>query len=255
MDIHDNLKNLDIKVYKSITSTNTVLKEMAASGAPEGTVLIAETQTEGRGRMGRNFYSPSDTGIYLSILLRPTIPAKDSLFLTTAAAVAVAKSIETIKDCNADIKWVNDIYIDNKKVCGILTEGSINTQNGGLDYAVVGIGINVCPPEEGFPSQLENIAGSIFTREEISTDKKRLLIEELLSLFIHYYKAMPDRIFFEEYKKRSFLLGKKIYVIRNDKHIPAKAMDIDDECHLIVKYDNGATESLSSGEVSIKLNQ
>ena len=112
---HLNHDGLNITVYDTISSTNDVLKEQAAQGAPHGTVIISQEQTAGKGRMGKNFYSPSKTGIYLSILVRPDIPAGESLFLTTSAAVATAKAIEDVSDKKADIKWVNDIYISDKK--------------------------------------------------------------------------------------------------------------------------------------------
>ena len=126
--IKQHLKNphLDISVFSSVTSTNTILKEMAEQGAKEGTVIIAEEQTAGRGRTGKQFYSPKGTGIYISILLRPDIPAEESLFLTTSAAVATARAIEDVSDKRALIKWVNDIYLEDKKTCGILTEGAFN---------------------------------------------------------------------------------------------------------------------------------
>lgn len=251
--LNSQYKDLDIKVYKSISSTNTVLKEFAAAGAPEGTVLVAECQTSGRGRFGRNFHSPSDTGIYFSILLRPSMPANESLFLTTSAAVAVAKSIESVSDCKADIKWVNDVYINDKKVCGILTEGSFNVETGKLDYAIVGIGINVCPPKNGFPEDIKDVAGSVFTREEDSVDSRSKLVAEVLNIFMDYYAHFSEKKFYKEYKERSFLLGREIYVVEGDKTTPATALDLDNECHLIVKFQDGTIKELSSGEVSIKI--
>lgn len=247
------LGKLDIQVYQSLSSTNTVLKELAAEGAPEGTVLVAETQTAGKGRLGRSFHSPSDTGIYFSILLRPSMPANESLFLTTAAAVAVCQGIEAVSCCKADIKWVNDVYIQDKKVCGILTEGSFNAETGKLDYAVVGIGINVCPPKSGFPEELKDIAGSVFTREEDSVNSRSRLIAEVLNNFIDHYTHFSERKFFSEYKSRSFLLGRRIYIVEGDTLTPATALNLDDECHLIVKFDDGTIKQLSSGEVRIKI--
>ena len=119
--------------------------------------------------------------------LRPDLPANDSLFLTTSAAVAVARGIESVKECKAGIKWVNDIFIDGLKVCGILTEGAFNMENGGLDYAIVGIGINVLPPEGGFPEELKNIAGAIFTRDEDTTNVRSVLVANVLNYFMEYY--------------------------------------------------------------------
>lgn len=244
---------LDINVFSVVSSTNTVLKEMAEQGAPEGTVVIAEEQTAGKGRMGKSFYSPSKTGIYISILLRPTIPAEESLFLTTSAAVATARAIEDVSTKSADIKWVNDVYIDNKKVCGILTEGAFNVETNQLDYAIVGIGINICYPENGFPKEIENIATAVFDKQTDSTNKRSILIAHLLDYFMEYYKDFHSKKYVKEYIERSMILGKKINIIDRDKTIPATAMEIDKKCRLKVQLKDGSTRWLSSGEVSIRV--
>lgn len=244
---------LDINVFPIVSSTNTVLKEMAEQGAPEGTVVIAEAQNAGKGRMGKSFYSPPKTGIYVSILLRPMIPAKESLFLTTSAAVATAKAIEDVSEKIADIKWVNDVYIDNKKVCGILTEGAFNVETNHLDYAIVGIGVNVCPPEGGFPKEIENIATTVFDRQTDSTNKRSILIAHLLDYFMEYYKDFGSKKYVKEYIKRSMILGKEISIIENSNTIPATAIEIDKKCRLKVQLKDGSTRWLSSGEVSIRV--
>ena len=246
---------LDINVYPVVSSTNTVLKEMAEQGAPEGTVIIAEEQTAGKGRMGKSFYSPSKTGIYISILLRPTISAEESLFLTTSAAVATAKAIEDVSDKTADIKWVNDVYIDNKKVCGILTEGAFNIETNHLDYAIVGIGVNVRFPEGGFPKEIKNIATAVFDNQTDSTNKRSMLIAHLLDYFMEYYKDFSSKKYVKEYIERSMILGKDICIIEGEKSIPATAMEIDKKCRLKVKLEDGTTRWLSSGEVSIRVNE
>lgn len=246
---------LDINVYPVVSSTNTVLKEMAEQGAPEGTVIIAEEQTAGKGRMGKSFYSPSKTGIYISILLRPTISAEESLFLTTSAAVATAKAIEDVSDKTADIKWVNDVYIDNKKVCGILTEGAFNIETNHLDYAIVGIGVNVRFPEGGFPKEIENIATAVFDNQTDSTNKRSMLIAHLLDYFMEYYKHFSSKKYVKEYIERSMILGKDICIIEGEKSIPATAMEIDKKCRLKVQLEDGTTRWLSSGEVSIRVNE
>lgn len=245
--------NLDIHVYPVVSSTNTILKEMAEQGSPEGTVIIAEEQTAGKGRMGKSFYSPSKTGIYVSILLRPTISAEDSLFLTTSAAVATARAIEDVCEKTADIKWVNDIYIDNKKVCGILTEGAFNVETGQLDYAIVGIGINICFPENGFPDDIKNIATAVFDKQTDSTNKRSILIAHLLDYFMEYYKNFNSKQYVDEYINRSMILGREINIIDGDKTIPATAMEIDQKCHLKVQLNDGSNRWLSSGEVSIRV--
>lgn len=244
---------LDIHVYPTVTSTNTVLKEMAEQGASEGTVIIAEEQTAGKGRMGKSFFSPSKTGIYISILLRPEISAEESLFLTTSAAVATAKAIEDVSEKNAQIKWVNDVFIDNKKVCGILTEGAFNVETNKLDYAIVGIGINICFPEGGFPDEINNIATAIFDKATDSINKRSILIAHLLDYFMEYYKEFHTRDYVKEYIHRSMLLGKEINIIDGNQNIPAIAVEIDKKCRLKVKLQDGSTRWLSSGEVSIRL--
>lgn len=245
--------DLDIHVHKIVSSTNTVLKGIAEQGAKEGTVIISEEQSMGRGRMGKNFFSPSGTGIYLSILLRPDIPAKEALFLTTSAAVATAKAIESVSDKKADIKWVNDIFIDNKKVCGILTEASFNIETNKLDYAIVGIGINVCTPIGGFPDNIKNIATSIFDKSSDSINKRSLLIANLLNYFMDYYKDFSSKKYIKEYISRSMLIGKKISVIDKEQALGATALKIDNDCRLQVQFSDGSKKWLNSGEVSIKI--
>ena len=255
--IKQHLKNphLDISVFSSVTSTNTILKEMAEQGAKEGTVIIAEEQTAGRGRTGKQFYSPKGTGIYISILLRPDIPAEESLFLTTSAAVATARAIEDVSDKRALIKWVNDIYLEDKKTCGILTEGAFNVETGKLDYAIVGIGINVCIPDGGFPDNIKDIATAIFDKQTDSINKRSILIANLLDYFMEYYKDFKSKSYVKEYIERSMIFGKTITVIEGSKTPVAKAIDIDKNCRLKVQFEDGTTKWLSSGEVSTKIHK
>lgn len=255
--IKQHLKNphLDISVFSSVTSTNTILKEMAEQGAKEGTVIIAEEQTAGRGRTGKQFYSPKGTGIYISILLRPDIPAEESLFLTTSAAVATARAIEDVSDKRALIKWVNDIYLEDKKACGILTEGAFNVETGKLDYAIVGIGINVCIPDGGFPDNIKDIATAIFDKQTDSINKRSILIANLLDYFMEYYKDFKSKSYVKEYIERSMIIGKTITVIEGSKTSVAKAIDIDKNCRLRVQFEDGTTKWLSSGEVSTKIHK
>ena len=138
-------------IYDLIDSTNIRMKEFAENGEPEWSVVISGSQTMGKGRLGRTFFSPSDTGIYMTILLRPFISPEDTTKITTAMAVAVAETIEDISGEKTDIKWVNDIYISDKKVCGILTESSFDAKTNSLKYSFVGVGINVYNPSDNFP--------------------------------------------------------------------------------------------------------
>ena len=245
-------KNLKLQFFKTITSTNTVLKEMAEKGAPEGTVLIASEQTAGRGRLSRSFYSPSGTGVYMSILMRPSFTPEESLYITTADAVAVAEAIETATNQAAKIKWVNDVYLNDKKACGILTEASYNMESNRLDYAVAGIGINLLRPEGGFPAELEPIVTSVFNQKNYTPDTRDRFIAEVISRFWDFYQNLTEKPFLEGYKKRSFLSGKEVYVISGSTRKLGKALDIDDEFHLHVVYEDGTGEYLQSGEVSVK---
>lgn len=241
----------NIEVYKTVTSTNDLAKQYALNLKPEGTVIVAREQTAGRGRKGRSFYSPMSTGVYISVLLRPELTAEKTLYITTAAAVAVAKAIEKISGKEAKIKWVNDIFVDGKKVCGILTEGAIDFETGKMQYAVLGIGVNIKKPENDFPSEIQNIAGSVFdtTDKEVSS----IIVAEILNNFMNYYKNLANKPFYEEYKKRMFLIGKQLTVYSGKDSYPAVAIDLDEELSLIVKDENGNIKKLNTGEVSIKI--
>jgi BirA family biotin operon repressor/biotin-[acetyl-CoA-carboxylase] ligase len=200
--------------------------------------------------MGRSFYSPASTGLYLSIILRPTLNLDDSMLITTTAAVAVAQAIEKITNKAVQIKWVNDLFIDGKKVCGILTEASLNIENGGLEYAVVGIGINITTKD--FPDEIKEIAGSILSEKPDDKPITSVLAAEVLNNLADSMESITDRIYLSKYKKRSFLPGEEIYVLRGNNSFPAKAVDIDDRARLIVEYPDGKREALSSGEVCIR---
>lgn len=241
----------NIEVYKTVTSTNDLAKQYALDLKPEGTVIVAREQTAGRGRKGRSFYSPMSTGVYISVLLRPELTAEKTLYITTAAAVAVAKAIEKISGKEAKIKWVNDIFVDGKKVCGILTEGAIDFETGKMQYAVLGIGVNIKKPENDFPSEIQNIAGSVFdtTDKEVSS----IIVAEILNNFMNYYKNLANKPFYEEYKKRMFLIGKQLTVYSGKDSYPAVAIDLDEELSLVVKDENGNIKKLNTGEVSIKI--
>ncbi len=242
-------ENFSIQVLDSTASTNTLLKEKACLGAAEGTVIIAKKQTAGRGRLTRSFCSPKE-GLYLSLLLRPAFEGIDAVLLTSAAAVAVCEAIEKLTDKKPVIKWVNDILINNKKVCGILTEGCFNTKINAFDYIVVGIGVNISPPKGGFADEIKDIAGTVLPSP--TEGFKNRFAAEILNGFFAYYSKIESRLHINPYKKRSAVLGKKITVLK-ETPIQACALDIDESCRLLVEYPNGEREYLSSGEISIKL--
>ena len=246
----DDATNFDLVVYQTVTSTNNIAKEMANQGAKEGKVIIAAQQTEGKGRMGRSFYSPYSTGIYFSLLLRPKLSIEDSLLITTTTAVAVAEAIEKVAPVKAEIKWVNDIFVNNKKVCGILTEASINLENGGLEYAILGIGINLTT--NSFPKDIQSVAGPIFEHRPHDIPITSVLVAEVLNKLAVCMTSFTDTKYIHKYRERSFILGKEILVIKGNKKVPALAIDIDNQARLLVEYEDKTREYLSSGEVSIK---
>lgn len=232
-----------ITVRDCVTSTNSILKEEAKCGKEEYSVLIASTQTEGRGRMGRSFFSPDNSGLYMSVLLRPN-GVINPVHITTDAAVAVATAIERVSGKTTGIKWVNDIYIDGRKVCGILAESSLGENS----FVIMGIGINVSPPESGFPDDIKMRAGSIFEEKEEYL-REKIAVEILKELY--FVKSDADTL--NEYRSRSIIIGKEIDIIKNDTAERGVALEIDNDYSLVVKKEDGSIEKLSSGDVSIRV--
>lgn len=243
-------QKLNITIFDELDSTNNYLKKLGSQGEKENQLVIALSQTCGRGRMGRSFYSPNGTGIYFSLLLHPKFSAEKSLFLTVMAAVSVAETVMKYNINDVKIKWVNDIYIDGKKVCGILTEGAINSKKM-LDYAVVGIGINVVEPENGFPDDIKDIATAIFPGNSEENIKEKI-VADVVNRFFCMYNG-DDNDYIRRYKEYSYLTGKEINIISGDSIRPATVIDITDDCHLLVKNEKGEIEEISSGDVSVRL--
>ena len=251
-----------VDVRKTATSTNAVLREMAANGAPEGLVLATEEQTEGKGRLGRSFHSPAGHGVYFSLLLRPGNGAfrigdrgrrpGDAALITSAAGVAAARAIEEVTGVRVGIKWVNDLFHGGKKVCGILTEAEFSMESGMIESAVLGIGINVTRPGTGFPKELETVAGAISDRVEGRDGERCHIIASTLDNFWRFYINLSGREFLDEYRERSVVLGRDIFVLSGGGQRLARALEIDDDCGLLVRFENGEVTTLNSGEVSVK---
>lgn len=249
--LNDGLKNkIKIDVLEKVTSTNTVAKERA-SECEEGFVVIAGEQTAGRGRMGRSFFSPGDSGVYISVVLKPKIKPEDAVQITTASAVAVCKALEKLGVNESKIKWVNDVYLDNRKICGILTESSFNSRCGNLDFIILGVGVNIYEAPQGFPDEIKNIAGAVFS--ERKEDLRNKFIAEFLNEFFCFYENLCSKNHLKEYKKKSFVLGREINIIQGESVRRGKAIDIDENCNLVVELPDGKIEKLYSGEISIRL--
>lgn len=312
--VHDAGFDIEIITKASVDSTNTQLKAMASAGKTNDCVMIAEEQTAGKGRRGRSFYSPSNTGIYISFLLHPNVPVYEASTLTTLSATAEAIAIETVLKyfsdsdmdssssglenkpdsvkVNADsdllpsvqIKWVNDIYMRGKKVSGILTEASTSIEDGSLEYAVPGIGINLYEPEGGFPEEIKNVAGAVFADNIQRENLRNMIASELIINFLKFYydinntnssssteklsdketvhkapQGTISRSYIHDYKKRSLVIGQNVTILTPDHeqidgpHSTATVIDINDDCHLLLRYEDGTEEYMSSGEISVRM--
>ena len=245
-------QSLRIQVVDMVDSTNSAMKRMAAEGAPQGSVLIANEQSAGRGRMGRSFYSPPGTGIYMSLLLRPRTDAQRATLVTASAAVAVAEAIEHLAGEPAQIKWVNDVLFHGRKVCGILTEAAMDFESGMIDHVVLGIGVNTAVPAEGFPEELRGVAGAAFGAARVPELRCRLAAE-ILDRFMDYYACLGSRVCYEAYKSRSVVLGKDVQLISPGREaIPTRVLDIDRDFALVVKTGEGQIQRVNAGEISLR---
>ena len=236
----------EIQVFKSIDSTSTQAKRALNEGLNREAIFASEHQTAGRGRRGKSFYSPDRSGLYFSCVLYPRVSLSDSAALTSAAAVAVCKSLEKHTNTTPMIKWVNDIFIENKKVCGILTEAVTDFESGSVQAVIVGIGINLTT--EVFPDELIGIAGSVGAKPD-----RCVLIAEIFKKLKELCEKLPDKSFMDDYRARSLVLGKTVSFTRNSVDYTASADFIDDNGELSVTTSNGEKILLNSGEISVKL--
>ncbi|MDD7015509.1 MAG: biotin--[acetyl-CoA-carboxylase] ligase [Firmicutes bacterium] len=252
--LSENNRNIEIHVYDSVTSTNSEAKRLALEGAADGTLVVSGQQTAGRGRLGRSFYSPKE-GIYLSVIIRPRFDVSKSVLITCAAAVAVAESVKEIAGKDARIKWVNDVYVDDRKVCGILTEGITDFESGQIEAVIIGIGVNT--DVSNFPDDLKRIAGAVDGDYSASE-----LAGAIASRTIDYAHNIEERTFIDSYRSMSTVIGKKITVYKGQYKVnpedeiegaAAEVKTIDDDGRLIVVYEDGTEEALSSGEITIRM--
>ena len=238
--------------FEELDSTNDRLKIMARQGAPHGTILIADRQTGGHGRLGRSFHSPGGVGIYLSILLRPDCAPADLMHLTCATAVAMCDAVEKATGLRPGIKWTNDLVHGRKKLGGILTELGLSP-SGGVDYAIIGIGINCCQQQDDFAPDIQDIAASLTMVTETKIDRSAVAAAMMDALWnmdqilLTEKKAILDR-----YRADCITVGQEISVVRGDMVRHGKALNVDDEGALVVRYNDGTVEAVNSGEVSVR---
>jgi BirA family biotin operon repressor/biotin-[acetyl-CoA-carboxylase] ligase len=228
--------------------------DVTALKLPDGMVVVANEQTGGRGRLGRSFQSQADKGVYLSVLLRPDILPAQALNLTAFVAVAVCEGIEAATGLSPQIKWTNDIVLENKKVCGILTEMSVEGESGALQHIVTGIGINVNQMEEDFPEEIRDMAGSLrmMKGEEIPRGR---LAAEIINALDRMYAAWTGNgaDYLERYRQRCLTVGKQVKLLRADGSVEeVQALGVDDDFGLVVEHSDSSRETITSGEVSVR---
>lgn len=238
--------NIKTLVLEECSSTNTLARQMAVDAPDCSALIVAHRQTAGRGRLGRSFHSPAETGVYFSILRPQKGPLSDALSVTCAASVAVMRAIFEATGIQTQIKWVNDLLLNEKKVCGILTEAVTVGENTTL---IVGIGVNLRPME--FPSELSQIAGSL----EQSTLPRANFIASITAKLLPYLDDPSDKSWLEDYRRHSCIFGKTLLRIENGISRECVAQEIDERGRLLLRHPNGETELLQSGEISIRISQ
>ena len=238
--------------FPELSSTNDLLKTMAKEGAPHGTAILADRQTGGHGRMGRSFHSPGGVGIYLSILLRPGCAPTELMHLTCAVAAAMCDAVEAAAHFRPGIKWTNDLVYGKRKLGGILTELGLNTK-GRVDYAILGIGINCCQQIADFAPDIQSIAGSLtmVTGQEI--DRAKVAAAMLDALHAMDCNLLTNReAILAQYRRDCITIGQDISLVRGDEIRHGTALDVDDLGALVVRFADGHTEAVNSGEVSVR---
>ena len=245
----------NIQTMESTTSTNDLAKIYANHNSTTPAIFISEEQTAGRGRLGRKFVSPSKTGLYISLCLFPTIALEDLSLITCATAVACVETIEQLTGKSLNIKWVNDLFYQDKKVGGILTEIISDFESQQVQALIVGMGINLIENPQSFPEELHSIVGSMFsskTEYDNSSFNRNHFIAQFLEKWTFYYQNLSKRDFIESYKEYSNVIGKFVNIFEGNQTYSAYAKDIDENGHLIIEKEDNTLHSLSYGEVSIR---
>lgn len=236
----------EIFVFEKIDSTNSEAKRRISDIGDAEAIFATLEQTAGRGRRGRSFYSPKESGLYFSIVLHPSLTLNDATSLTTATAVAVCEAIKEATKKDPKIKWVNDIFIDGKKVCGILTEAVSDFESGTVQAVIIGIGINLTT--EDFPEDLQGIASSLGTRVI-----RNALVADIFKRVRAICLSLPDKAFMNDYRKNCLVLGRSVNFEQNGVVFNARALNVEDDGTLLVETDSSEIMRLNSGEISVKL--
>ncbi len=241
---------MDIIRLDTVTSTNTYAKELARQGAPHGTVVLADHQTGGRGRMGRNFSSPKGLGVYCSVVLRPHAEPSKLLHLTAMMAEAARRAVLETVGLKPQIKWVNDLVLNGKKLCGILTEMELNGSE--TDFVIVGVGINCNQKREDFPTELQEIATSLSMELRKEVDREAVMQALLSEIEKASAALLSSEEWMEAYRQNCITLGKEVQIIRGEEIRQGFAEDMDDTGALVIRFADGHRETVGSGEVSVR---
>lgn len=244
-DLSEKCKQMDVRTFSVIDSTNNEAKRIMATENCEAMLIVADRQDGGRGRLGRTFYSPENCGIYMTLIYRIKDGIQNPALITMAAAVAVVRAIESLTDLKLSLKWVNDVFYDGKKVAGILTEAMTNLETGRVENVAVGIGINV--KQQDMPEELKDIAVSL----NITDINRNRIIAEITNQLLKLYSSMNADDFMDEYISHSFVIGKKIQYEKNNQLLSAVVTGIEKDGSLMIRDEAGNTEALISGEIRV----
>lgn len=243
-------EKLKLIFLKETDSTNEAAKRYLAQEKIRNALIVAKLQTAGKGRRGRTFYSPADEGIYMSLLFTPKEGLEDIIAVTTAASVIVARAIESVSGQKVSVKWVNDLYAGGRKICGILAEAVLPTDENDETAVILGIGINV--GNESFPDELKDIAGSLHAGIQTNLWKKQL-IQTITKGLCAFLEDIKNTSYLEEYRQRSMVIGREIICYEGNCTYCATATDIDERGGLVVIDEKGERKVLHSGEITIRL--
>lgn len=247
----DSLWRESVHWFDSIDSTNTYAKDLARRGAPHGTVILAGSQSAGRGRLGRSFHSPEGSGIYMSVILRPKCPAQALMHLTCAVGTVMCDAVEAVCGIRPGIKWINDLVLQRRKLGGILTELGFSP-DGRVDYAVVGVGINCNQRPEDFPAELRQIAASLYTVTGQPVDPASLTAAMVTAMERLSVRLLTDRAaILDRYRRDCVTLGREV-TLHGAMTGAAFALDVDDDGGLQVRLEDGTVHTVQSGEVSVR---
>lgn len=235
-------EQMPVIVYHCTDSTNTRAKEYVKTHDCDRALFVANKQTAGRGRQGKSFYSPDGTGVYMSYIFKINKSLANAVSVTTAASVAITRTLEALCNKHIMIKWVNDLYLDGKKICGILTEAV--TTDGDLTHIVIGVGINLTTKD--FPDDIRDIAGCLDT--DIPRERIIAAVTDALATL-----NLADKSYLDFYRQRMMVLNKPIIYYENGVPTDAVAIDIDQNGGLIIRTPDGKTHTLRSGEISVKI--